>query len=171
MSAYNNQDQETYVPVYDMVPEKWESARQFLTEQLRRISNGVNIREVGTYVFEQQVTGKQFQPGVTDPANPVTSESFRTIFRKVINFGALPAAGIKSIPHGITFDSNFTLIQLWGASTDPTNKLAINLGHAAPALVNEIQLYMDATNVNVEVGSNRSTFTRTYIVIEFIQEL
>ena len=32
----NSQEFESYVPVYDTVPEKWEEARQFLVEHLKR---------------------------------------------------------------------------------------------------------------------------------------
>jgi len=159
MSAYNNQDQETYVPVYDFIPEKWESARQFLTEQLRRISNGVNVREVGTYLEEQLVTGKQFKPGATDPNNTVNSQSFRTIFRKVINCSPL-VAGANSFNHGITFNSNFTLIEMWVPATNSGTLTAINL--------TDTSVTLNSTQVLI---TSPGAYDRAFCVIEFIQEL
>ncbi len=163
----NSQQLEAYVPVYDTVPEKWEDARQFLVEHLKKISNGVNAREVGFFLDEELLSGKSFIPGVTASGNP---QVFRSVLRKVIDFGQLPNAGTKAVPHGIIFDSNFTLVQLYGATTDPVNLQGFGLGHAAQA-PNQIELYIDAVNVVVITGTNRSSFTRTFIVIEYLQEL
>jgi len=163
----NDQDFEAYVPVYDMVPEKWEDARQFLVEHLKKISNAVNYREIGFFLDEELLSGKSFIPGATVAGNP---QRFRSVLRKVIDFGALPNTGTKTVAHGITFDANFTLIDLWGASTDPVNFFAVNLGHTSAA-PDQIELYIDATNIVVKTGSNRSAFTRTFIVVEYILEL
>ena len=38
------QQLDSFVPVYDAVPDKWDDARPFIVEQLKRISNAVNIR-------------------------------------------------------------------------------------------------------------------------------
>jgi hypothetical protein len=59
-SNIDSQVYESYVPVYDSVPEKWEDARQFLVEQLKKISNAVNNREIGYYINDQILSGKQF---------------------------------------------------------------------------------------------------------------
>ena len=62
-SSSQNQSFETFVPVYDTVPEKWEDARQFLVEHLKKISNAVNAREICWYLNENVLSGKQFFPG------------------------------------------------------------------------------------------------------------
>jgi len=172
MTSNTSDNLQSYIPVYDAIPENWDDSKQFLTESLKEISNAINQREIGFYLDEELLTGKSFIPGVTAPGN--NPGIFRSILRKVIDFGAFGAPGIplglKEVPHGITFDSNFTLIQLWGAATDPTALVSINLGHAASA-GNEVELYMNATNVVTVSASNRSSYTRVYIVIEYIQEL
>jgi len=61
---------ESYVPVYDAVPEDWESARQFLVEHLKKISNAVNAREISFFLDEELLSGKQFIPS----ANNTTGE-------------------------------------------------------------------------------------------------
>ncbi len=42
------QDQQfdSFVPVYDTVPEQWEDARQFLVEQLKKISLELQANEL-----------------------------------------------------------------------------------------------------------------------------
>ncbi len=163
----DSQQLESYVPVYDAIPDKWEDARPFLVEQLKKISNGVNIREIGWFLDEELLSGKAFIPSANISGG---SQQYRTILRKVVDFGPLPAAGTLTKPHGITFDSNFTLMQLYGAATDPVGLTAIGLGHAAAAPF-QVELYINATDVVIVVGSNRSNYTRCFIVIEYIQEL
>ena len=124
----DDQRLEAYLPVYDVVPEKWEDARGFITEQLKRISNEVNLREIGWFLDEQAISGKQFIPSLTNPTGE--QGQFRTVFRKVINFGPLPNATTKSVAHGLTFDGNFSLVQLYGAGTQPST-LAIPLPYAS----------------------------------------
>lgn len=169
----DNSQLESYDAVYDVVPENWEDARPFFVEQLKKVSNAINIRAVGFYLDEELLTGKAFIPGVTLASAEADSDSFRSIIRKVVDIGALPAAGTKLVPHGITVDANFTLVQMYGASTDPVNLLSIPLPFVevnVPALLG-VQLLLDSTNIQISVGSNRSQYTRGYIVIEYMQEL
>jgi len=60
---------ESYLPVYDFMPEKWEEARRPLVEHLKKISNAVNIREIGWFLDQEVLAGKQFIPGVLVDAN------------------------------------------------------------------------------------------------------
>jgi hypothetical protein len=172
MIPIDSQNLESYVPVYDAIPEKWEDARPFIVEQLKKITNGVNIREIGWFLDQELLSGKAFIPGLTPLSDLSTSQVFRTVLRKVIDFGALPAAGTKSVAHGITVDNNFTLVQMYAAATDPTDLLALPIVYADPTALNKaIALNMDVTNVNITVGIDRSAYTRCFVVCEYIQEL
>lgn len=162
---------ESYVPVYDVAPKTWEEAMPFVVEQLKKLANAVNAREIGFFLDQELLSGKAFIPGINNVVDGGTSQTFRSILRKVIDFGALPAAGTKSVAHGIVFDANFTLIQIWASATDPAALVALPIPFASPTLVNSISLTMDATNVNIAVGVNRSSFTRCFVIIEYIQEL
>jgi hypothetical protein len=158
MSSSTSQNLEAYVPVYDMVPEKWEDARQFLVEHLKKISNAVNVREIGWYLEEELLSGKQYTP-----AGGLTGQSvqYRSIFRKIIDCSPL-VAGPNQFAHGINFDANFTLIQLFGAATD-------SIGFTAIPLPNNIDsLTMDATFVNINVAAG---YDRCTVVIEYILEV
>lgn len=153
MSNLTSQIFESYVPVYDAVPEKWEDARQFLVEHLKKISNAVNIREIGWMLDEELVSGKQFFPGVND------NQVFRTVLRKVVDFSPLPI-GTTSLPHGIIVDANFSLIDLWAAATNAT-ALTGNP-------INQPNITYDVTNINI---ISTAAYDRVYAVMEFMQEL
>lgn len=171
-SFSDNQQLESFVPVYDAIPDKWEEARPFIVEQLKRISNAVNIREIGWFLDEEILSGKAFIPGSAPLDELSTSQVFRQVLRKVVDFGPLPAAGTKSVPHGITFTDNFTLTFMCAAATDPVALVAIPIPLADPtSLINAVRLDMDATNVTITVGVDLSAYTRCFVTIEYLQEL
>ncbi len=171
-STSDDQRLESFVPVYDAVPEKWEDARSFLVEQLKRISNAVNIREIGWFLDEELLSGKAFIPGSESLSDLNTSQVFRQVLRKVIDFGQLPAAGTKAVPHGITVDANFTLTFMCAAATDPVSFIAFPIPYGDPTgLANAVALTMDATNVYITVGISRAQFTRCFVTIEYLQEV
>lgn len=171
-SFSDNQQLESFVPVYDAIPDKWEDARPFIVEQFKRVSNAVNIREIGWFLDEELLSGKAFIPGQESLSDLSTSQVFRQVLRKVIDFGALPAAGTKSVPHNITVTNNFTLTFMCAAATDPIGLDSLPIPYIDPlVLANGIGLTMDATNVNITVGDDRSAFTRCFVTIEYLQEL
>ncbi|CAB4133774.1 hypothetical protein UFOVP264_15 [uncultured Caudovirales phage] len=155
------QQLESFVPVYDAVPEKWEDARPFLVEQLKRITNAVNIREIGWFLDEELLSGKAFIPGAGQPDNAGTSQTFRTILRKVVTFPGL-TVGVNTQPHGITVDANFSLIQLFGAATDAVAFTGEPIPNGADTIS------YDATNIIITVAA---AYTRAWACIEFIEEL
>ncbi len=152
---------DSFLPVYDAVPEDWEDAKPFLVEQLKRISNVVNTHEIGFFLDEELLSGKQFIPGVAQsPANS-TPLQFRSVLRKVIVFGPL-VMGLNTHAHGITVDANFTLIQLFASATNTGSLTAEPIPNGADTLS------MDATNIYITVAA---TWTYALAVCEYIQEL
>ncbi len=147
---------ESYVPVYDAIPEDWEKGRQFLVEHLKKISNAVNVREIGWLLDEELLSGKQLFPGTTTPDD----QQFRSVLRKVVNTGALVAGLNPGIPHGVLFDANFSLIDLWVAGTDS--------GTLTARVISGNDVIMDATNI---VITSPQAFNRSFCFIEYIQEL
>ena len=120
------------------------------------------------YVDSEFVTSGQYfsSPALSSatPQNP----ALRGVFRKVINFGALPNTGIKSVAHNIDPTASFSFTRIYGCSTNPSTSY-IPLPYASPTLANNIELNADATNVNVTTGSDRTAYTITYIVLEYIK--
>lgn len=170
MQPFDSQNLESFVPVYDTVPEKWEHAQQFLVEHLKKISNAVNIREIGWYLDEELLTGKSFIPSVPQPNNNSIPRQTRQIFRKVVQTIPIPA-GVTLVPHGIVVDSNFTLIQMWGSMTDPTNLVSFTYAYSPSPDANGIQLFINGANIVINSNTSRVSYTRSYVVIEYIQEV
>lgn len=152
-----SQQFESFVPVYDAVPEEWKDARPFLVEHLKKISNGVNARTIGFLLDEELLSGQQFIPGANLTG---TSEQFRTVLRKVISLGALVAGVNPGVNHGINFDQNFTLIDLWVAAT--------NIPGLTARRITGNDVVMNATQIIV---TSPQAFTRAYAFVEYIQEL
>jgi hypothetical protein len=171
MIGSDSQDLESYVPVYDVAPDKWEEGKGFLVEQLKKYGNALNVREIGFYLDEELLSGKLFIPGVNDIVNGNTSQLYRTVLRKVIVTGSLPNATTKSVPHEIIFDNNFTLIDMWLTATDPVNFQAFGLAYWDNTGTSPITVNMDAVNINITTTGNYSTYTRSYVIVEYIQEL
>lgn len=154
----DSQKFESYVPVYDVVPEKWEDAREFLVEHLKKISNAVNTRTIGWLLDEELLSGQAFIPGVTIPGN--NPSEFRQVLRKVIDVSPLAAGVNAGVNHGILFDANFTLIDLWVSGT--------NSGTFTARRITGNDVIMNATQL---VITSPQAFDRGFCVCEYIQEL
>ncbi len=161
MTPSDNQIFESYVPVYDAVPEKWDDARAFIVEQLKRISTAINIREIGWFLDEELLSGKAFIPGTASIGASQTSQQYRSILRKVIEFPGL-TVGANSQAHGININDSFSLMQLYAGAT---NSMALT-GEPIPNGADTIDY--DATNININVAA---PYDRCWAVIEYIQEL
>lgn len=167
----DSQNLESYVPVYDVIPESWEDARPFIVEQLKKITNSLNTKEIGFFLDQELLSGKAFIPGVNQLADGGSSQQFRTILRKVVDFGTLPNNATKTVAHEIMFDNNFTLIALWAAATDPTNFISFQIPFVAQTVTTSIALLMDATNFIITTHDDKTSFTRCFVICEYIQEL
>jgi len=168
MTTDTSQRFESYVPVFDTMPDDWDQGKISLVEHLKKISNGVNTREIGYFLDEELLTGKQY-PSVGTVSE--TSEQYRSSFRMLVDFGTLPNTGTKTVAHNITVDANFTLTQLYAAATDPVAFTSLPIPYASNIAGDSISLSMDATNVIITTGSNRTNFTRCYVIIEYLQEI
>jgi len=158
MNPLDSQTFESYLPVYDAIPDKWEDARAFIVEQFKKISNAVNVREIGFFLDEELLSGKAFIPGTISGG---TSQQFRTILRKVIEFPGL-SVGVNTQPHGLFVDANFSLMQLYAAATNATAMTGQPIPNGSDTII------YDATNIIITVAAS---YTRAWAVIEYIQEL
>lgn len=144
-----------------------------LHQRVNEIAMIVNVKDSGYYVEEQFVNGQRwFKPGT-----PLSGKdaNFRQVVRTVVDFGALPNSGSKTVAHGIPTSQNFSFTRIFGTATDPgasTITSAIPLPYvnvAAPA--DGVQLAVDATNVTITTTSgNYTPYTACYVVLEWIQE-
>lgn len=154
------------VPISYVIPDDPEQKDIKLRQYFNQIASALNTKDSGIYDAVETITGQSFLPLFSNQTQ--ANVTYRTVFRKVIDFGALPAAGTKSVAHGIAIGSTYSATKIYGAATVPSTSL-IPLPFASPTLANNIELNLDATNVNVIVGTNRSAYTRCFVVVEYIK--
>lgn len=141
--------------------------RQYLSD----IAIALNVKENAFFIEDEIPTGGLFIP-IFDDTKAQSSE-YRPVYRKVVDCGALPNTGVKSVAHGITIDQNFSLIHMYGGATDPTATSitnAIPIPFASQVGAQAVAVEMDNTNVIITTGSDRTAYTRTFITIEYIKE-
>lgn len=134
-----------------------------LDDMYKRIADAVNTKEGALYIPIEDATFQLYFSA--DP------QRLRNVYRKTIDFGALPNTATKSVPHGIAFTTEFTTTRIYGSATDPVNLSYLPLPYASPTPANNIELNVDGTNVNITTGSDRTLYTRTTVVIEYLKNL
>ncbi len=145
-----------------------------LYQNLSNMALVLNLKESAYYDTKQFVNGQQFFPNPNNNSSTNSSADFRPVFRLVVNFGALPNAGTKSVPHGLTITSGYTFTRIYGAASDTTGLNYIPIPYASttvisPILSDDVEVKVDATTVTIITGSNRSNFNICYVVLEFMK--
>ena len=131
----------------------------------------LNTKDTALYPTMETVNGQQYFPNPANTSATAANPSLRQILRKVINYTtALPNTATVNIPHGITCTATTTFTRIYGVANDVTGATSyLPLPFASPTLANNISLAVDATNVIIITGSNRTAYTITYIVLEYMQ--
>ncbi len=142
-----------------------------LYQNLNQMCLSLNRRDAGKYITSEFVNGQLWYPNPALNSTTAQRPMERQVLRKVINFGALPAAaGTKSVPHNIVCTNATTFTRIYATSSDVTNKVYIPIPYASSNAADIIELSVDATNVNITVASNKSSFTVTYVIVEYLQQ-
>ncbi|MGN1315536.1 MAG: hypothetical protein ACI4VW_00530 [Acutalibacteraceae bacterium] len=103
------------------------------------------------YSLEESDTGKTWIDG-------------KKIYRKIIDFGALPNSSEKRVAHGIT--NLDTVIELKGIAKNSAG-LIFPLPYIGGDFAHRIQFYINGVYVVATPGTDRSEFTKTYITMEY----
>lgn len=140
-----------------------------LYQNINNIAISLNTRDAGYYVLQEFLNGQVYFPDPT-LVPTTTTPVVRQVFRFVVNFGALPNAGTKSVAHGLAVTTDWTFTRIYATASDTTNRVYIPIPYASPTLANNVELYVDSTNVTIVTGSNRSSFDTTYVVLEYIKQ-
>lgn len=143
-----------------------------LRESINNIAILLNQKDSGTYDTIEFLNGQLY---FSDPSLDSTTKKLptaRSVSRIVIDFGTLPNAGTTSVAHGITFQSPnaFSFTRIYGTATNKTGGSYLPLPYASPTDGNNIELSVDNTNVTITTGSDRTAYTITYVVLEWITE-
>ena len=160
MGPSDDQQLENFVPVYDVMPDRWEDARIAVVEQLKRIANAINVREIGFFLDQEVLAGKLFIPGLNIAADGGSTQQFRTVLRIVVDVGPL-VAGLNTVAHNITNDANYTQIALWACATNSGTLTSTVFGNSDTIRV---------VGANILITSD-GTYDRCNAVLEYMQEL
>lgn len=110
----------------------------------------------------------------TLPGNYSTSEidtgftwvDGKTIYKKTINFGALPNATGKSVPHNISNLDFF--IKIEGITQNPTDRVFYQLPKVMISGSSyQAQLQVGNINVRIDTSQNLSSYTETYVTLYY----
>ena len=153
------------LPENYIIPEDPGQKDLMLRLYLNSIASATNTKDSGIYDAVDTVTGQQFLP--TFSSTTASNVSYRGVLRKVFDFGALPNATTKTLAHGITLTADNSVTKMYAAATDPSTTW-IPIPFASPTLNLNISLEMDATNITITTGVDRTGFTRCFVVIEWI---
>jgi len=146
-----------------------------LRNNFNNIVMALNIKDSGYYAQEEFVNGQLFYPDYSRSDSGTTAPpQFRQVYRKVIDTGTLPNTGTSTTAHGITFlpaagNTTFISTRIYGAATDQVNKIFLPLPYASPTLNQNISVYADNTNIYITTGINRTAFTVSQIVLEYLK--
>lgn len=141
-------------------------------QSLNNIAILLNAKDTGIYPLTEFICGQLYFPDETLNSTTPKMPTYRSVYRKVISFGTLPNTGTTTVAHGITSLSTngITFTRIRGESKDPTSGTQIPLPYPSPVLANNIELFVDNTNISITTGSNRSAFTNTQIILEYLKE-
>jgi hypothetical protein len=130
----------------------------------------VNTKDSALYDTQEFVTGGIYFPNPTQPQPNAMTAVYRPIFRKVINFGPLPNAATTSIYHQIPINSGYSLVGLKGAATKSDISSMIPLPFCSPTLNQNIKVEVTPTQINITTSIDYSSYTTTYIVLEYLKQ-
>lgn len=140
-----------------------------LHQYINNIANALNAKDTGLYNTFEIINGQRYFPNPALNSSTPAFANLRQVYRTVVNFGALPNTGSKSVPHNIMVTSTTTFTRIYAGASDTTGENYIPIPYASPTLANNIEISVDSTNVTITTGSNRSNFNVCYVVLEYLQ--
>ena len=134
-----------------------------LYQQTNNIIEALNKKDTGYYLTTTFNTGQVFFNANND------FNQLRSVYRIVVPFGALPNNTTKSVAHGITnLGTTWSFTRIDAVATKP-NTQSIHIPGFDPAdITKPINIWIDATNVNIQTTSNMSAFTTTWVTLEWV---
>lgn len=133
--------------------------RGALTQTYRKIANTVNTKTGGVFVPAETANSEQYFT-VDNP------QQMRNVYRMTVDFGQLPNATTKSVPHNINFTSEATATRIYGASSSPSTGEFIPIPYVSTT-GDDIELLITSGTVDIITTSDRTNFETTYVVIEY----
>jgi len=137
-----------------------------LYQTTNNISEAVNIRDVGYYVRTEILNGQLWYENTTLSSTTAQAPEHRPVFRKVIPFGALPAAGSKPVNHNITTDTNTRWKRVYATATNTTTFAGITITTSSA-----LSVRATATQVIITTGgTDYSAYNDCDVILEYIKQ-
>lgn len=132
-------------------------------QYIANMSVAINLKDTAYYYQGELVNGQQYFPNPALTSSTTPTADYRQVFRLVINFGALPNTGAKSVAHGLTPNSAWSFTRIYATASDTAglNYLPI------PSL--QANLTVNATNVTITTTANLTNYNLCYVVLEYIK--
>jgi hypothetical protein len=120
----------------------------------------LNIKQIGIFDFVEFLTGEQW-PVIGNP------QQKRQTFRIIFNFGAIAPGATAVTAHNLTGITVFTHIYGAAVTAIPDNR---PIPYASATVVtNQIEVNVDAANVNVTNGATAPAITSAFIILEYLK--
>lgn len=140
-----------------------------LYQSINDISIAINLKQSGIYSLEEIQTSQAFFPDPNKDVSASGSIPERDSYRTVVNFGALPNNGTKTVAHDIDIIDTFIFTHIYATATDQSASRAIPIPYASGDGIGNISLSVDGTNVRITTSGNVSSYNECVVVLEYIK--
>lgn len=168
----------SYLPPEFQLPEDPKQAKEFLAQRERQTASILNVKINGQFEKQELLSGEQWFSTQGGGANRQERYGYRTVFDLVsLNGGkAIPADGtFHAFAHNLPISNITAGLRIYGSgfiSSGVTNPpQLVPIPYASATANSVIELYFDATNININVGTNNgSGLNPCYVVIEYLKQ-
>ena len=145
--------------------------KELLVRLYQNINNIVmllNIKDTGYYTLQEFLNGQAFFPNPLLSSTTPQAPTFRQVFRKTFNIGALPA-GVTTVAHNLTIQAAWSFTRIYGVASDTIGFNYYPLPFASAGGAANIELRVDLTNIIITNNSG-VVFDKCYVVLEYIKQ-
>lgn len=143
-----------YLPVSIVLPSDPEALKVKLSSYLTEVSLKVNQRALGTFTTAESDTGQKWFLDTIE-------------FRQIYQFGTIAAGATLTIPHLITDIMQFTNIYGTCITANPDLR---PIPYASATAVNmQIEIFVDAVNINIINGAAAPAIISGLVVLEYLK--
>ena len=141
-----------------------------LYQNINNMAIVLNGKDSAMYDTREFLTGQTFFPTLNQAQTNASTPQTRSVFRTVVNFGPLPNAAGKLIPHNIQVSSGYVFTRIYGAASKADASVNIPIPFSSiTAVANNIEIAVNSTDVAIFTGIDYSAFTNCLIVLEYIK--
>lgn len=148
-----------FLPETIDIPIQQKDLSPYLKTRLEEIIRLLNRKDTGTYDLAEIQSNQQFFG-----TNPQTK---RFAFRKVFQFGPIPAGAVLNIPHGITGVLTFTRIYGTITTVFPDDR---PLPYTDAFLVtNQVSVLRNGLNIVIQNGATAPAVVSGVLILEYLK--